>query len=150
MATIAEKVFNFVIVDKAVHQTIVRELPEEKRAALMGRKGKIIITGPQGGVFTGRMTQRGFVREDDDSDIRNEVRMSDDTLLEILVWIAKLPGRPGISPRAAYVNGLITISGDSVLYDAEEIFTALEKHAFGKMGPIAKEAVEAMDKGVRE
>ena len=73
--------------------------------------------------------------------------MSDNTLIAILVWIAKLPNNPGMSPRAAYTNGFLRISGKSVLYDAEEILKALEKHAFAKMQPIARSAVAGM-KGV--
>lgn len=40
MATIAEKVFNFILEDKLLHQNILRELPEDKRAAVTGRKGR--------------------------------------------------------------------------------------------------------------
>jgi len=144
MTTIAEKVFNFILEDKLEHQAILRELPPEKKAAIVGRKGRLIVTGPQGGSFIVRLTPTGIFRETGTKDLRNEILMSDDTLLEILVWVAQFPGEPGITPRAAYVNGSIRISGDSVLYDAEEIFNALEKHAFAKMGPIAKAAVEEM------
>ena len=151
MATIADKVFNFIIEDKAVHQAVLKDLPEDKRAAVLGRKGRITITGPEGGVFTIRLTPNGVFREDDADDIRNEIVMSDSTMIEILVWLSwqglKLPKDPGRSPRAAYVNYEIRISGESVLYDAEEIFKALEKHAFSKMGPIAKEAAKAMGRG---
>ena len=144
MATIAEKVFNFVLEDKSVHQAILRELPPDKKAAVVGRKGRLIVTGPEGGNFIVRLTPAGVFREQDTKDLRNKILMTDDTLLEILVWIAHLPGEPGLTPRAAYVNGDIRISGDSVLYDAEEIFNALERHAFAKMGPIAKAAVQEM------
>ena len=144
MATIAEKVFNFILEDKLEQQAILRDLPSEKIAAVVGRKGRLIVTGPEGGSFIVRLTPQGIFRETGTKDLRNEILMSDDTLLEILVWIAHLPGEPGITPRAAYVNGDIRISGDSVLYDAEEIFNALEKHAFAKMGPIARAAVEEM------
>ena len=144
MATIAEKAFNFILEDKLEQQAIIRDLPPEKRAAVVGRKGRLIVTGPEGGSFIVRLTPQGIFKETGTKDIRNEILMSDDTLLEILVWIAQLPGEPGITPRAAYVNGDIRISGDSVLYDAEEIFNAMEKHAFAKMGPVAKAAVEEM------
>ncbi len=144
MATIAEKVFNFILEDKLEQQAIIRDLPPEKRASVVGRKGRLIVTGPEGGSFIVRLTPQGIFRETGTKDLRNEILMSDDTLLEILVWIAHLPGEPGITPRAAYVNGDIRISGDSVLYDAEEIFNVLEKHAFAKMGPIARVAVEEM------
>jgi len=144
VGTIAEKVFNFILEDKLEQQAIIRELPPEKRAAIVGRKGRLIVTGPQGGSFIVRLTPTGIFRETGTKDLRNEILMSDDTLLEILVWVAQFPGEPGITPRAAYVNGDIRISGDSVLYDAEEIFNALEKHAFAKMGPIARAAVEEM------
>jgi len=144
MATIAEKVFNFILEDKQLHQNILGELPEDKRAAVTGRKGRLIVTGPDGGSFIMRLTPLGIFTEDNDKDIRNEMLMSDNTLIAILTWLAKLPNNPGISPRAAYVNGFLKISGDSVLYDAEEIFNALEKHAFAKMQPIAREAVDGM------
>jgi len=147
MATIAEKVFNFILEDKHLHQKILSELPDDKRAAVTGRKGRLIVTGPEGGSFIVRLTPLGIFKEENDRDIRNEILMSDNTLISIVVWIAKLPNNPGMSPRAAYVNGFLKISGDSVLYDAEEIFNALEKHAFAKMQPIAKSAVAGM-KGV--
>jgi len=146
MATIAEKVFDFILEDRLEHQAILRDLPPEKRAAVVGRKGRLIVTGPEGGSFSVRLTPQGIFRETSTKDIRNEILMSDDTLLEIMVWLAQFPGEPGITPRAAYVNGDIRISGDSVLYDAEEIFNALEKHAFAKMSPIARVAVEEMRK----
>jgi len=146
MATIAEKVFNFILEDKLEQQAILREMPKDKQAAVIGRKGRLIVTGPEGGSFVVRLTPAGIFKETDTKDLRNEILMSDNTLLEILVWLAHLPGEPGITPRAAYVNGDIRISGDSVLYDAEEIFNAMEKHAFAKMGPIAKAAVEEMRK----
>ena len=144
MTTIAEKVFNFILEDKLEHQAILRELPPEKKAAVVGRKGRLIVTGPQGGSFIVRLTPTGIFRETGTKDLRNEILMSDDTLLEILVWVAQFPEEPGITPRAAYTHGDLRISGDSVLYDAEEIFNALEKHAFAKMGPIARAAVEEM------
>lgn len=144
MATIAEKVFNFILEDKLLHQNILRELPADKRAAVTGRKGRLIVTGPEGGSFIVRLTPLGIFREDNDREIRNEILMTDNTLISILVWIAKLPNNPGISPRAAYTNGFLKISGGSVLYDAEELFLAMEKHAFAKMKPIAREAVAGM------
>lgn len=144
MPTIAEKVFNYILDDRATHEAILKEMPPDKVQAVMGRKGKVIISGPQGGTFTIRLTPRGVFPEPDSDDIRNEVRMSDDTLVDILTWLAQLPEEPGISPRSAYVNGYIQITGDSVLYDAEELFTMLEKHAFAKMGGIAKEAILQM------
>jgi len=146
VATIAEKVFGFILEDKEGHQAILREMPPDKRAAVLGRKGRLIVTGPEGGSFIIRLTPRGIFREDNDKNLRNEILMSDDTLINILVWIAKLPGEPGISPRAAYTNHFIKISGESVLYDAEEIFHALEKHAFAKMQPIARSAVKGMQR----
>ena len=147
MATIAEKAFNFILEDRQLHQKILGELPADKRAAVTGRKGRLIVTGPEGGSFIVRLTPLGIFREDNERDLRNEILMTDDTLISILTRIAKLPNNPGISPRAAYTNGYLKISGESVLYDAEEIFNALEKHAFAKMQPVAKAAVVGM-KGV--
>ena len=106
MATIAEKVFNFILEDKQMHQKILGELPEDKRAAVTGRKGRLIVTGPEGGSFLMRLTPLGIFKEDNDREVRNEILMTDNTLIGILVWVAKLPNNPGISPRAAYTNGL--------------------------------------------
>ena len=146
-----EKVFNFVLEDKETQKTILKELSPDKQVAIMGRKGRITVKGEDGdSVFIIRLTPRGVFKEDDEEDIRNKIEMTEGTLMEILIWIAQLPENPGLSPRAAYVNGFLKIEGDSVLYDAEEIFSALEKHAFAKMGPIAKEAVMAMGKGKAE
>lgn len=151
--TIAEKVFNFILDDRATHEAILKEMPPDKVQAVMGRKGRVTVTGPQGGVFIMRLTPRGVFRESDSDDIRNEVEMSDHTLIAILIYLATiwaqqhnlpLPADAGTSPRSAYVNGYIPIIGDSVLYDAEEIFTMLEKHAFAKMGAIAWEAILQM------
>jgi len=144
VATIAEKAFNFILEDRQLHQKILGELPADKRAAVTGRKGRLIVTGPEGGSFIVRLTPLGIFREDNERDLRNEILMTDDTLISILTWISKLPNNPGISPRAAYTNGYLKISGESVLYDAEEIFNALEKHAFAKMQPVAKAAVVGM------
>ena len=148
--TMAEKVFNFILEDKLEQQAILRELPKDKQAAVVGRKGRLIVTGPQGGSFIVRLTPAGIFRETGTKDLRNEILMSDDVLREILVWIAQFPGLHGTSPRDAYMHHDIRISGDSVLYDAEEIFRALEKHAFAKMKPIARIAVEGMLKGKQE
>ena len=146
--TIAEKVFNFILEDKQLHQKILSELPEDKRAAVTGRKGRLMVTGPQGGTFLMRLTELGIFKEDNDKEIRNEILMTDNTLIAIVVWIAQLPNNPGISPRTAYTNGFLKITkGENVLYDGEEIFRALEKHAFAKMKPIARAAVAGM-KGV--
>lgn len=142
-----EKVFNFVLEDKEIHKTILKELPPDKQAALVGRKGRITVKGKENdSIFIIRLTARGVFKEDDEEDIRNTIELPEDILMEILIWIA-LEGKGGWSPRAAYVNGFLKIEGESVLYDAEEIFSALEKHAFAKMGPIAKEAVKAMGRG---
>lgn len=149
MKTIAEKVFGFILEDKLLHQAILRELPPDKRAAVTGRKGRLIVTGPEGGSFIMRLTPLGIFKEDNDREIRNEILMTDNTLIAILEWLAQLPNIPGISPRAAYTNGFLKISGESVLYDAEEIFKALEKHAFAKMKPIARAAVAEMMLGRR-
>ena len=144
MATMAEKVFDFILEDNYVLQAILRELSPEKKEAFKDRKARITVTGREGGTFIIRLTQSGIYKEHGTKDIRNEILMSFDTLFEILVGIAKFPGEPGITPRVAYMHGDLLISGDSVLYDAEEIFNALEKHAFAKMKPIARGAVEEM------
>lgn len=138
MPTIAEKVFNFILDDKQAHQEILSQIPPEKKSAVFGRKGCLHVSGPEGGTFTVRLTPVGIFREDDDSDIRNEIYLSDVTLIEILVWLTDDKSDPGISPRTARSQGLIRFKGDRVLYDSEEIFRALEEYAFAKMKPIAR------------
>ena len=150
MSTIAEKVFNFILDDKLEQQAILKDLPKDKRDAVVGRKGRLTVTGPQGGTFIMRLTPQGIFKETDTKDLRNEMLMTDDILREILVWIAKIPGADGTSPREAYLHGDLKIKGESVLYDGEEIFNAMEKHAFAKMKPIARAAVEGMRKGRQE
>lgn len=142
--TWVDKVFNFILEDKVMHQAILKELPPDKQSAFIGRKGKITIKGKKDWVFVVRLTSRGLFREDSEDDIRNWIETTVDILREIVIWTAQLPSNPGYSPRAAYVNHLLIIDGESVLYDAEEIFNVLEEHAFAKMGPIAKELVRAM------
>jgi len=144
MTTMAEQVFNFILQEPSVHQAVLMDLPPEKRLAVVGRKGRLIVTGPQGATFTVRLTPVGIFREEDDSELRNEILMDDKTLMEILIWIVKDPNDPGTDPRSAYANRSIRIKGNSVLYDAEEIFNALEKHAFARMKPIAKIALDSM------
>jgi len=154
VATITEMLFNFILEDKDMHMATLIELSPEKRQAVVGRKGKIIVTGTQGGVFIVRLTPVGIFRDEDESDLRNEVLMDYDTLREIIIWLAQLglpeskkdPMFQGMDPRSAYANGYIRISGDKVLYDAEEILAALEKHAFMKMQPIARYALGSMRK----
>lgn len=142
MPTIAEKVFAFILEDKNALQDVLMKLSSDKKNAVIGRKGRIYVSGPDGGTFTIRLTPVGIFAEDDDSDIRNEISLSDDTLVEILVWLTDDPNDLGLSPRAARSRGLIRFTGDRVLYDSEEIFHALEEYAFAKMKPIARAAVE--------
>ena len=144
MPTIAEKVFKFILEDKQAHQEILRQISADKKEAVVGRKGRLYISGPEGGIFTVRLTPVGIFMEEDDENIRNEISLSDDTLIEILVWLTDDPNDPGLSPRAARSRGLIKFSGDRVLYDSEEIFHALEEYAFAKMKPIARAAVRGL------
>ncbi len=158
MLTPTEILFNFILEDTNMHMATLMELPSEKRQAVVGRKGKIIVPGPQGGTFIVRLTPVGILPEAGEDDIRNEVLIDYAALREIIIWIAQLDLPPelkdpmwsGTDPRSAYTNGDIRfVTGDSVLYDAEEIFRALEKHVFLKMKPIAKYLVEVMKKAAK-
>lgn len=152
MDTLAEKVFNFILEDKEAHLSVLRDISPDKRAAVVGRRGKLIVTGPQGGQFIIRLTPVGLFRDDEgEGSIRNEILMSDETLMNILIWIVGDPGDRGLNPRNAYAERLIRITGDRVLYDAQEILDAVEKHAFEKMRPIARAALEGLkgEKGGR-
>lgn len=149
MPTLAEHVFGYILDDTESHRNIVKDMSPDRRAAVLGRKGRLIVTGEEGGSFIVRITPMGFFREENGSDIRNEILMSDETLMEIMVWLAEDPNDPGMDPRTAYANRLIMISGDRVLYDAEEIFGSLEKYAFNRMKPIARAALSSMRRGKR-
>ena len=157
MLTPTEILFNFILEDTNMHMATLMELPPEKRQAVVGRKGKIIVPGPQGGTFIIKLTPVGLLPDTGEDNIRNEVLIDYDALREIVIWLAQLDLPPelkdpmwaGMDPKSAYANGYIRISGDKVLYDAGEIFTALEKHAFMKMKPIAKYLVEAMKKAAQ-
>jgi hypothetical protein len=152
--TLCDKLFGFILEDPATHQKTLSEMPADKTAAMMGRKAKFVIEGPEGGVYIVRLTPTGLIRDADDDHVRNMILMSDSTIIEILIWLAQEdlpperrdPFDDGLDPRSAFTNGLIKISGDRMLYDAEEIFAGLEKHMFPKMKPIALSALAAMRK----
>jgi len=144
MPTLADNVFNFIFEDKEAHQKAIQTLPPEKRGAMMGRKAKIIVAGPEGGTFITRFTPMGLIEDTDDRELRNSIWMTDGTLFEILVWLSEDPRDPGISPREAAANHLLRFQGERSLYDSEEVYDALEIYAFERMRPIAKKAVAEM------
>ena len=105
MSTIAEKVFKFILEDKQAHQEILRQISADKKGAVVGRKGRLYISGPEGGIFTVRLTPVGIFMEDDCEDIRNEISMTDDTLIEILVASMTNPDYvPAMKKAAAIVT----------------------------------------------
>jgi len=137
--TVAENLIDFVLEDTMEHQAIMTKVPAEKLAAAVGRKGKLIVGGPEGGVFIVKLTPYGVFRENSDTDIRNEVWMTDITFQDIVIG--------ELDPKTARARGQVLFSGDRSLYDAAEIIDVFEKWMRTKLKPIAQKMMRALARG---
>ncbi len=128
------------------------EFPEEKRQQGYGRAAKMIIDGPEGGIFNLWFTEAGLQEKPPDVPIKTEVYMLEDTLLNLITpdvdldtlvaliekesSIEKVITQlyPRLDFRTGLANRLITVSGDKPDVDSEEwaqlIETVLLKIAF--------------------
>jgi len=136
--TVAETLVDFALEDKLEHQAVMAQIPAEKLAAVVGRKGKLIIDGPEGGVFIIRLTPYGPVRDYSDEEIRNQIWMADTTFIDIVTG--------ELDPKAARARGQVLFTGDRSLYDAAELIDVFEKWMTTKLRPIAKKLVRAMSR----
>ena len=128
------------------------EFPAEKRQQGYGRAAKMIIDGPEGGIFNLWFTEAGLQEKPPDVLIKTEVYMLEDTLLNLITpdvdldtlvaliekesSIEKVIPQlyPRLDFRTGLANRLITVSGDKPDVDSEEwsqiIETVLLKIAF--------------------
>lgn len=136
--TLAEILVDFALEDKAEHQAVMAQLPAEKMAAIAGRKGKLIVDGEEGGAFIIKMTPYGIYRDNSDTDIRNEIWMSDTTFVDIVIG--------ELEPKTARARGQVLFSGDRSLYDAAEIMDIFEKWIIGKLRPVAQKMMKTAPK----
>jgi len=134
--TLAETLVEFALEDKVEHQAIMAKLPADKLAAVVGRKGKLIIDGEEGGAFIIKMTPYGIYRDNSDSDVRNEIWMTDTTFIDIVIG--------ELEPKTARARGQVLFSGDRSLYDAAEIIDIFEKWLLTKLRPVAQKMMKAV------
>jgi len=134
--TVAETLIDFALEDKVEHQSVMANLPAVKMAAIVGRKGKLIVEGEQGGVFIIKMTPYGIYRDNSDHDIRNEIWMTDATFIDIVIG--------ELEPKTARARGQVLFSGDRSLYDAAEIIDIFEKWLLTKLKPVAQKMIKAL------
>ena len=137
--TVAETLVDFALENKLEHQAVMANLPADKLAAVVGRKGKLIIDGEEGGVFIIRMTPYGILRDNSDRDIRNEIWMTDITFIDIVIG--------ELEPKTARARGQVLFSGDRSLYDAAEIIDIFEKWLLTKLKPVAQKMMKSLAKG---
>ena len=139
--TVSETLIDFALQDKVEHQAIMAKLSAEKLASVVGRKGKLIVDGDEGGVFIIKMTPYGIFRDNSDSDVRNEIWMTDATFIDIVIG--------ELEPKTARARGQVLFSGDRSLYDAAEIIDIFEKWIITKLRPIAQKMLRAIGQGVQ-
>lgn len=137
--TLAETLIDFALQDKTEHQAILAKLPAGKLAAVVGRKGKLIVEGPEGGVFIIKLTPYGVYRDDSSLDVRNEIWMTDITFQDLVVG--------ELDPKTARARGQVLFGGDRSLYDAAEIMDVFEKWMVNKIRPVAQKMIRAMARG---
>ena len=134
--TVAETLIEFALEDKVEHQAVMANLPADKIAAIVGRKGKLIVDGEEGGVFIIKMTPHGIFRDNSDSEIRNEIWMADATFIDIVIG--------ELDPKTARARGQVLFSGDRSLYDAAEIIDIFEKWLLNKLKPVAQKMMKSL------
>ncbi|MBA7657081.1 hypothetical protein ES703_65011 [subsurface metagenome] len=129
----------------SVQNDVLHDIPEEKRKEGYGRAAKMIIDGPEGGIFDLWFTESGIQEKPPDVPIKTSVYMSDDTLLALITPDADLDTLvslidkeggidkvipqlyPRLDFRTALANRLITVSGDKPDVDSEEWAQIIEK-----------------------
>lgn len=136
-ATWCDVLMGYILEDKKEHQAILGKLPLDKRKDIIGRKGQLIIEGPDGGSWIIRLTSIGAVRETSKSGILHKFRMREETLQDLIL--------ERLEPREAWSKGLIRITGEHMLYHSEELFQALENWIIGKIRLVGRKLLEAED-----
>jgi len=137
--TVAETLVDFALEDKLEHQAIMTKLPADKLAAVVGRKGKLIVDGEEGGVFIIRMTPYGILKDNSNSDIRNDIWMTDTTFIDIVIG--------ELDPKTARARGQVLFSGERSLYDAAEIMDIIGTWLLTKLKPVAQKMMKSLARG---
>jgi hypothetical protein len=138
---------------------ILYDFPEAERKEGYGNAARVIIPGPEGGIFFLWFTEKGVDYKPDDVPVRNTVYFdSEDTLLDIItpdISLEKLVRlvsegsidavatklHPRIDPRTAIFNGRISIGNDdptvaSPDIDSEKWAQIFEKFVHGVAFPL--------------
>ena len=129
----------------SVQDEVLHDFAEEKKQQGYGRAAKLIIDGPQGGIFDLWFTESGIQEKPADVPIKTSVYMTEDTLLNLITPEADLDTLvslidkeggidkaipllyPRLDFRTALANRLITVSGDKPDVDSEEWAQIIEK-----------------------
>lgn len=137
-------VTNFFNRAMAIQENVLFDFPEDKRMAGYGRAAEVIIDGPQGGVFELWFCEQGVRPKPQDVEIKNQVYMTEETLLDMitpdldldsLVDLIEREGSiekailrlyPRLDFRSALANGLVTVGGEMSDVDSEEWSRILE------------------------
>lgn len=134
--TFTEMVVEYALRNKAEHQQYMSKLPPERLSAVIGRKGKLIVHGEQGGEFIIRVTRYGVFSDTSSDNIRNKIWMTDDTFEQIVT------GK--LDPKVARARDQLKFSGDRSLYDAAEIMKVFDQWMNSRLKPIARKILRAM------
>lgn len=131
-------VSNFLDRVMAIQEDVLYDFPEERRRAGYGRAAEVIVDGPGGGIFELWFCERGVRPKPDGVKIKNQVYMSEDTFLDMIIpdldldalvdlieregGVEKAVVRlyPRLDFRTAVANGLVAIGGDTSDVDSEE------------------------------
>lgn len=103
-----------------IQGSVMELVPTDKRVAGKDRKARLVIEGENGGTFYFRWTGERLVEEPDDSSIRNEIILHEDTLIDILT--SEYPAREAVSARRIKFG-----PPGSSIYDEEEILQLFER-----------------------
>jgi hypothetical protein len=136
-----EKTFTEALVDLALdkklkHQQYMARLSSETLAAVIGRKGKLIVAGDEGGEFIFKVTPLGVVKDYSTENIRNEVWLEFETFQDIVIG--------ELDPKVARARGLIKFTGDRSLYDSHEIMSIVEEWMKVELKSVAQRIRKAM------
>lgn len=136
---------NFINRCISVQQGVLYDFPEEKRRQGYGRAGKLIVDGPNGGIFELWFTERGIEPKPEGVPIKNTIYMTEATLLDLitpdvdldtLVGFVEKTGSienatfqlyPRLDFRTALANSLVVVSGDKPDVGSEEWAQIIEK-----------------------
>jgi len=130
---------------ESIQYDVFYDIPEEKRKEGYGRAAKLIVDGPEGGIFERWFCEQGVQPKPPEVEIKNTAFMTERTLLDLitpdvdldtLVALIEETGSvekaaprlyPRLDFRTALANGLILISGDKPDVDSEEWAQILDR-----------------------